>query len=207
MSNGASEPRGAGAPERAQGSDKRAVDVAEQRRLNDAREAGIALEEVGAVPERAAVGHGPRGLQRGRQRLELLHPRSVALARLPLGRGRPRRHLGRRTAALLRARALERARSDPEGAPVRPDQQRGRITARTSRSTTSTSTRPPTHSYMKYLYKYPQREFPYRDLVETSRRRSRDGVRVRAARHRASSTTTATSTSSSSTPRRARKTS
>ena len=32
----------------------------------------------------------------------------------------------------------------------------------------------PTHSYMKYLYKYPQREFPYRDLVETSRRRSRE---------------------------------
>ncbi len=31
----------------------------------------------------------------------------------------------------------------------------------------------PTHSYMKYLYKYPQREFPYRDLVETNRRRSR----------------------------------
>jgi hypothetical protein len=30
----------------------------------------------------------------------------------------------------------------------------------------------PTHSYMKYLYKYPQREFPYHDLVETNRRRS-----------------------------------
>ena len=32
----------------------------------------------------------------------------------------------------------------------------------------------PTHSYMKYLYKYPQREYPYRDLVETNRRRSRE---------------------------------
>jgi hypothetical protein len=32
----------------------------------------------------------------------------------------------------------------------------------------------PTHSYMKYLYKYPQRAYPYRDLVETNRRRSRD---------------------------------
>jgi hypothetical protein len=32
----------------------------------------------------------------------------------------------------------------------------------------------PTHSYMKYLYKYPQGEYPYRDLVETNRRRSRD---------------------------------
>ena len=32
----------------------------------------------------------------------------------------------------------------------------------------------PTHSYMKYLYKYPQREYPYRHLVETNQRRSRE---------------------------------
>ena len=32
----------------------------------------------------------------------------------------------------------------------------------------------PTHSYMKYLYKYPQAEYPYRDLMETNRRRSRE---------------------------------
>src|SRR5437016_12458797 len=31
----------------------------------------------------------------------------------------------------------------------------------------------PTHFYMRYLYKYPQRAFPYADLVETNRRRSR----------------------------------
>jgi hypothetical protein len=31
----------------------------------------------------------------------------------------------------------------------------------------------PTHSYMKYLYKYPQAAYPYLNLVETSRRRSR----------------------------------
>jgi Glycosyl hydrolase family 63 C-terminal domain len=31
----------------------------------------------------------------------------------------------------------------------------------------------PTHSYMKYLYKYPQEAFPYGDLVQTSRRRGR----------------------------------
>lgn len=31
----------------------------------------------------------------------------------------------------------------------------------------------PTHSYMKYLYKYPQTEFPYNDLVETNRNRNR----------------------------------
>ena len=32
----------------------------------------------------------------------------------------------------------------------------------------------PTHSYMKYLYKYPQHEYPYSDLVETNARRSRE---------------------------------
>jgi hypothetical protein len=31
----------------------------------------------------------------------------------------------------------------------------------------------PTHSYMKWLYKYPQAAFPYSDLIETSRRRGR----------------------------------
>jgi hypothetical protein len=31
----------------------------------------------------------------------------------------------------------------------------------------------PTHSYMKYLYKYPQAGYPYLDLVETNRRRNR----------------------------------
>jgi Mannosylglycerate hydrolase MGH1-like glycoside hydrolase domain len=32
----------------------------------------------------------------------------------------------------------------------------------------------PTHSYMKYLYKYPQRPYPYADLVNTNRGRSRE---------------------------------
>jgi len=32
----------------------------------------------------------------------------------------------------------------------------------------------PTHSYMKYLYKYPHAEYPYGNLVETNRRRSRE---------------------------------
>ncbi|HTZ49908.1 MAG TPA: glucosidase [Verrucomicrobiae bacterium] len=31
----------------------------------------------------------------------------------------------------------------------------------------------PTHSYMKYLYKYPQRAYPYADLVNTNKTRSR----------------------------------
>src|SRR5437762_6016430 len=34
----------------------------------------------------------------------------------------------------------------------------------------------PTHSYMRYLYKYPQRPYPYDDLVKTNARRSRRGM-------------------------------
>ena len=34
----------------------------------------------------------------------------------------------------------------------------------------------PTHSYMKYLYKYPQAAFPYADLVETNRRHNRNDM-------------------------------
>src|SRR6478609_9179590 len=32
----------------------------------------------------------------------------------------------------------------------------------------------PTHSYLKMLYKYPQREFPYSALIEENRRRGKD---------------------------------
>ncbi|HEY8159104.1 MAG TPA: glucosidase [Methylobacter sp.] len=32
----------------------------------------------------------------------------------------------------------------------------------------------PTHSYMKYLYKYPQAVYPYEDLIKTNRQRSKD---------------------------------
>ncbi len=44
---------------------------------------------------------------------------------LPLGRGRPRRHLRRRAAALPVAWPVERPGSDPQGTAVRPDQRRG----------------------------------------------------------------------------------
>src|SRR5262245_8654959 len=34
----------------------------------------------------------------------------------------------------------------------------------------------PTHSYMKYLYKYPQRAYPYVDLIQTNQQRGRDAM-------------------------------
>ena len=42
----------------------------------------------------------------------------------------------------------------------------------------------PTHSYLKCQYKYPQRAFPYGDLVATNGAPRQAGLRVRAARHR-----------------------
>ena len=42
----------------------------------------------------------------------------------------------------------------------------------------------PTHSYQRYLYKYPQAEFPYNDLVAVNRARSRHEHGIRARRHR-----------------------
>ena len=50
---------------------------------------------------------------------DYLPARPCPLARLPLGRGRPARHLRRPRPAVLRAGAVERGRPDPQGAPVR----------------------------------------------------------------------------------------
>ena len=71
------------------------------------------------------MGDGPRGLQPRRRRVELLPARPRALARVPLGRGRDRRRVRRRAAAVPRARAVERRRPDPQGADVRADERRG----------------------------------------------------------------------------------
>jgi hypothetical protein len=46
-------------------------------------------------------------------------------------------------------------------------------TARTSRTYYFYVDNLPTHSYERYLYKYPQAEYPYDDLVAVNRARSR----------------------------------
>src|SRR5206468_928939 len=52
-----------------------------------------ALETVGPLPERTRVGDRSRGLQRARQRMGVLPPRSRPVARLPVERGRHCGHL------------------------------------------------------------------------------------------------------------------
>ena len=71
------------------------------------------------------------------------------------------------------ARAVERRRPDPQGADVRADRARRATTARTSRSTGGTSTARPTHSWNTWRYHYPQRAFPYGDLVAENARRGK----------------------------------
>ena len=65
----------------------------------------------------------------------------------------------------------------------------------------------PTHSYMKYVYKYPHAEFPYRQLIDENRRRAEQRARIRTARHRRVRSRTAISTSPSNTRRPTKKTS
>ena len=60
---------------------------------------------------------------------------------------------------------------------------------------------------MKWLYKYPQRAYPYQQLIEENRRRRRTGTGVRAARHRHLRRRPLLRRRSSSTPRRRPRTS
>ena len=110
---------------------------------------------------------------RRRQLLGLLPARSRAQPRVPLGRGRPARHLRSRGPPLLRARALERPRPDPEGAALRAHRPR-RQSRRGRQGIYFYLDSTPTHSYMKALYKYPQAEFPYARLVDENRRRGKE---------------------------------
>ena len=94
------------------------------------------------------------------------------------------------------ARAVEWPRSDHQGAALRPDQQPGQ-SRRRRQGVYFYLDSTPTHSYMKYLYKYPQAEYPYADLVETNRTRGREAMEYSSSTP-ACSTTIAISTCSSS---------
>ena len=104
---------------------RRGTPGGEPRSARERAPAGGRLVPLGAVPERAPVGHRARGLQRRRDSLGVPAPRSRPLTGLPLGRGRACRLLGRRAAPLPGARSLERARPDPEGANLRAHRQPG----------------------------------------------------------------------------------
>ena len=108
------------------------------------------------------MGHGPRGLLAPTATpWDVPAPRPRPLARLPLGRGRPARHLRRPRPAVLRARALERGRPDPQGARCSASPGAEGNHGEDVKEVYWYLDATPTHSYLQALYRYPQRAFPY----------------------------------------------
>ena len=158
-------------------SQKSPIDYAEtneQKRLNEARERGIPWKKWGPyLSER----------QWGTVREDYSDERRMRGTILVMTRPVPAPIAGEKTAwrespttttALLRSCSVERPGPDPERATLfgltNSEGNHGEDVKEYYFYLDST----PTHSYMKYLYKYPQQEFPYRDLVETNGRRSRE---------------------------------
>src|SRR6516165_10518491 len=136
-----------------------------------ARPAGP-LEALGTVSVRETVGHSARRLQPWRHRLGLFSARSRPLSSLPMGRGWHRRDFGPSSTDLLCACHVEWQRPHPEErlfGLTGNEGNHGEDVKEHYFYLDST----PTHSYMKALYKYPQGEFPYHELVDENRRRSR----------------------------------
>ena len=133
-------------------------------------------------------------------------PRSGALARLSLGRGRTGRHLRRCAAALFRARAVERPRSDSQGASLRPDQRRGQPRRRRQ----GVLLLPRLHAdalLHEVALQVPAARLSLCEAGRDEPEAIAPRARVRAARHRRLRRQPATSTSRSSTRRRRPRTS
>ena len=170
---------------------------AEKARLAEAR-LHRTLATLGAVPQRAAVGHGSRRLQRGRRSLGIFSARSRAVAGVSLGRGR--------TCSASATIASGSASRSPCGT----------ATIRSSRSGSSDSpARGQSRRGRQGILLLPRQHADARvhegavqvsagalsrttDLVAENARRGRARSRVRTRRTRASSRTTPISTSSSS---------
>ena len=149
------------------------TEVIEQKRLNDARELGVPWKKWGPYLSERQWGTVREDYSHDGNAWRLLLPRPIAFACVPLGRGWAGRNLGRSAATLFRAGALERPR------PILKERLFGLTNSEGNHGEDVKEyyfyiDSTPTHSYMKYLYKYPQREYPYRDLVETNGRRSRE---------------------------------
>ena len=99
--------------------------TAEEQRLEESRERQNNWKRWGPYLSERAWGTVREDYSPGGSGLGVLPARSRAVARLSLERGRHRRHLRSSSVDLLRHRVVERAGSDPQGAPVRPDRQRG----------------------------------------------------------------------------------
>src|ERR1700731_1302657 len=123
-----------------------------------------------ALSQRASMGHGPRGLQRQRRCVELLQHDQARSRAYHWGEdglagfSDDHQQLGFALAVwngkgpILKERLFGLTNSEGN---------HGEDVKEYYYYLDST----PTHSYTKYLYKYPQNAYPYGDLIETSRRR------------------------------------
>ena len=207
MSNTPSESKKAAEPRSAQRPDQpsRAVDVAEQRRLNDAREAGIPWKKWGPYLSERQWGTVREDYSESGDAWNYFthdQARSRAYRWGEDGLG----GISDDGQRLCFALALWNERD-----PILKERLFGLTNGEANHGEDVKEyyfylDSTPTHSYMKYLYKYPQREFPTgsrRDQPARGRGRSSSTN----CSTPASSTTTATSTCSSSMRRKARRTS
>ena len=182
------------------------TDVTEQKRLNEAREAGIPWKKWGPYLSERQWGTVREDYSDDGNAWDYFshdQARSRAYRWGEDGLGGISR---RQAAPVLRARAVERAGSDPEGAPVRAHQQRGQ--PRRGREGVLLLRRQHAHAL---VHEVPV-QVPAAGVSRTGTSSRRTGAaRARSSSTscstRASSTTTGTSTCSWSTRRRARKTS
>ena len=157
--------------------------TAEDARLAARFPAGEGWKQWGPYLSRAPVGHGARGLQRRRQRLGVLSARPRPQPRLPLGRGRHRRRFATTSSACAWRWPCGTARD-----PILKERLFGLTNGEGNHGEDVKELyyyldATPTHSYLKMLYKYPQRAFPYAQLVEENRAARQGPAGVRAARH------------------------
>ena len=129
------------------------------------------LEEVGPLPERAPVGHRARGLQRRTATPGTTSP-TTRRARAPTAGARTaspgsRDDQQRLCFALALWNGADPILKERLFGLTNSEGNHGEDVKEYYFYLDST----PTHSYMKYLYKYPQAAFPYDDLVRTNRER------------------------------------
>jgi hypothetical protein len=130
------------------------------------------MEALGPIPERPAVGHGARGLQRQRRRLELFLPRPGPLACLRWGEDGIAGFSDDQQLLCL-ALALWNGND-----PILKERLFGLTNSEGNHGEDVKEyyfylDATPTHSYQRFLYKYPQTAYPYDDLVQTNQDRNR----------------------------------
>ena len=148
------------------------ADVTEQKRLNDARDAGIPWKKWGPYLSERQWGT----VREDYSEEEMRGITSPMTSLAPVRTNGARTGLEESPMTSSSCASPSRYGTNeihPEGTPVRAHKQQGNHGEDVKEYYFYIDSTP-THSYMKFLYKYPQREFPYRDLVETNGRRSRE---------------------------------